>query len=80
MPGFGGKPAELQKSRFSCDTTRCNGSVLVPTTTRNHSSGLEPLLSLIISRQSPLGIGVFWLTSVWLSRYAASVDYLLASH
>jgi len=40
------KPAHLQRSGFSCGKARCNGSVSVPTLTRNRSSGLEPLLTL----------------------------------
>jgi len=41
------KPAQLQWSRFSCGKNHCNSSVPVPTLTRNRSSGLEPLLTLI---------------------------------
>jgi len=41
------KPAQLQWSGFSCGKNRCNGSVPVPTLTRNRSSGLEPLLTLV---------------------------------
>jgi hypothetical protein len=40
------KPAQLQRSGFSYGKTQCNGSVPVRTLTWNHSSGLEPLLTL----------------------------------
>jgi len=41
------KPAQLQQSRFWCSKARCNGSVPLPTLTRNRSSGLEQLQTLV---------------------------------
>jgi hypothetical protein len=41
------KPAQLQRSGVSCGKNRCNGSVPVPTLTRNRTSGLEPLLTQV---------------------------------
>ena len=43
------KQAQLQRSGFAGGKTRCNGSVPVPTVTRNCTSGSEPLLKLTIS-------------------------------
>ena len=51
------KPSQLQRSGFSCGKTRCNGSVPVPTLTRNRSSGLEPLLTLDVSETEPWPLG-----------------------
>jgi hypothetical protein len=42
------KPAQLQRSRLLCDKSYCKGSVPVPTLTRNSSSGLEPVLTLLM--------------------------------
>ena len=53
------KPAQLQWSAFSCGNNRCNGSVPVPTLTRNRSSGLEPLLTLLTTtRPLPIRIAI----------------------
>jgi len=41
------KPAQLELAGFLCGKNRCNGSVPVQTPTRNRSSGLELLLTLL---------------------------------
>ena len=43
------KPAQLKRSGLSGGKNHCKGSVPVPTLTRNSSSGLELLLTPIIS-------------------------------
>jgi len=40
-----GKTGPMATVRVSCGITHCNGSVLVPTLTRNRLSSLEPLLT-----------------------------------
>jgi len=40
------KPAQLQRSGFSCSKTHRDGLVPVPTVTQNCSSGFDPLLTL----------------------------------
>jgi len=40
------KPAQLQRSGLLYGKNYCNGSVRVPTLIRNHSTGLEPLLTI----------------------------------
>jgi len=53
--GFsGGNRPKSNGPGFSCGKTRCNGSVPIPTLTRNRSSGLEPLLTLIRTRVTRL--------------------------
>jgi len=45
------KPAQWQRSGFSCGKTRCNGSVLGRNRTRNRPGDLEPLLTLAHGHQ-----------------------------
>jgi len=47
------KPAQLQRSGFSCGKAHCNGLVPVRTLSPNRFSGLEPLLSLVVTHQHP---------------------------